>query len=167
MSSIQEQYQSIMKAKLANIKGLKEIEQADKTVKIVLEVMRGFYADSLDNKSEAELLEAGGKFLGCLANIGATATVKKAEHKASEQAYDELLSAMTVMNKSEDIGITEARSMAKDQLKEIGADIIVKEQLRGLYETILSATDRTTSLIQSAIKVRLSERAGNRFSNEV
>lgn len=167
MTRIQEQYQTIMKAKLANIKGLKEIEQSDKTVKIVLDVMRGFYADSLDNKSEAELLEAGGKFLGCLANIGVTATIKKAENKASEQAYDELLSAMTIMNKTDDVGITEARSMAKDQLKELGTDIIAKEQERGVYEAILSATERTTSLIQSAIKVRLSERSGGRFNNEV
>lgn len=164
---LQAKYQAIMQAKLANVKHLKEIEARDSNVKNIMDHARVFYRSNLDTMSEDELLRVGGLLLGSYASVGVMAGIKRAERDAAEQTYDELLSSMTIFNKDDATGITEARAKAKEQLTDIGSELVWREQHYRSYDAIVEATKATISFIQSAVKVKLGERmATARFGDE-
>lgn len=164
---VQTAYQAKLKAKMSNVKKLAEIENEDSNVKAILEVLRGFYNFPMDSVAENILLNTGGKLLGRLVKLTTDISYKKAELMSAEQAYDELLSSMTVLNKSDDMGITESRNVAKSQLADVANDLILKEHYKNSYEAIAKITEMTIYFLQSTLSTKKSERfTTNRFSNE-
>lgn len=155
---VKNKYKEILVAKLANIQSKDKLEANDRSVREVLETCRELYKQNLDTLDENDLLRYGGKLLGHYANIGVTTSLKRAERDAHEQTYEELLSSMMILNKTDEIGITEAKSMAREQLKDFSASLIEAEQVYKAYESIERATQCTISFIQSAIRVKSHER---------
>lgn len=156
-----------MNAKLANIKTLKNIEMSDTNVATILKTLRELFKMNMDVVDENILLNTGGRLLGAYTSVGVTSSIKRAERDASEQAYEEMMSTMTIMNKEGDIGVTEARAMAKEQLGEFATEIIWREQIKNSYEAITDATEKTLSFLQSAIKVKCNERiSNNKFADQ-
>lgn len=164
--NIKEQHNQILKAKLASLKSKEQIEDVDQSVAEVMKVCREIYKQNMDTLGEHNLLRYGGQLLGHYANIGVTTSLKRAERDAHEQTYEEMLSSLTIMYKSSDTGITEARSMAKNGLGEFSAAVIEAEQVYKAYEAISEATKMTIMFLQSAIRVKSTERVNTKFEGE-
>jgi len=157
---LEEQWKRIIETKLKNIKNLDKLEADDPNVNSILTELRELYARKMDSIDEHELLNIGGKLLGLYTSIGVTSSIVRAKRDAAEQAYDELLAAMIIDNKKGDTNITEARAIAKGEMQQFTQEVIKAEQVKNAYESITNATDKSISFIQSAIKVKQSERIG-------
>jgi DNA-binding ferritin-like protein len=156
-----------MEAKLKNIKQLEQLEQEDPNVKNVLVELRDLYAKKLDTMDEHELIRIGGRLLGLYASLGATSSRKRAERDATEQTYEEMLASQILHNKDGYANITEARAIAKQEMQEFTQEIIKTEQVKNAYEAITSAVEKSITFIQSAIKVKQSERIStNKFADQ-
>lgn len=164
---IKNRWNSLIESKMRNIKTLQQLEAEDENVKNILKELRTIYSKQMDAIHDHELLNIGGKLLGLYASIGVTTANKRAERDAIEQSYEELLAARTLENKVGETNITEARAMAKDEMSEITGDLITKEQAKNAYEAITDAAEKTITFIQSAMRVKQSERASvNKFGQE-
>lgn len=167
-TDLQGRWRDMMDAKLRNIRTLKELEKGDPNIEVIMATLRELYSYKLDSVDENTLLRIGGDLLGSFASAGVTCSLKRAERDAAEQSYDELLASMITFNRGDDVGITEARSLAKEQMGEFGTEIIWREQVKNAYEAIVEATEKTISFIQSAIKIKNSDRVATaRLGNEV
>ena len=160
-------WQELMNAKLKNIKTLKDIEASDPNVETILVALRGLHKSEIDVIGENILLNTGGRLLGAYTSVGVTSSIKRAERDAAEQSYEEMLSTMSIMNKGGEIGITEARALAKEQLSEFATEIVWREQIKNSYEAITDATEKTISFLQSVLKIKNNERMfTNKFSDQ-
>lgn len=165
--SHKERWNNLMKAKLANIKQVKDLEKSDQNIKIIMEVLRDLFQRKIDVVDETTLLNMGGQLLESYASAGVTTSIKRAERDAAEQSYDEMLAATTILNRASDVTVTEARAEAKEQLGEFSGEILVKEQEYNAYQAIIDAAAKTIVFLQSALKIKVEERrATARFGDQ-
>ncbi len=164
--TIQKRWREMMQAKLANVKNIKQLEGSDPNVKRIMETLRSFYQHKIDVVPVPELTNTGGHLLGHYVSVATTSSIKRAERDAAEQCYEEILSSLTLMNRNDEVGVTEARSMAKEQMGEFATEIVWREQHKNAYEAIVDSTEKTISFIQSIIKTKLNERASGKLADE-
>lgn len=165
-NEIQDKWKALMTAKLANIKTLEEMQSVDENVKQIVLGLRELYKHKIDVVPPAVLMNIGGKLLGNYTSANTTMSIKRAERDAAEQSYEELLASLTVLNKNNEVGITEARSIAKEQLSECGSELIWREQHKNAYEAITDSAEKTISFIQSILRIRTSEQVKTKFADE-
>ena len=167
-TTLQIRWRELMEVKMKNIKTMNQLEKSDPNIENIMRNLRELYKHKLDTVDVDTLLRIGGELLGNYASVGVTSSIKRSERDASEQVYDEMLTGLTMINKNDEVGITEARTIAKDQLSEFTNDIIWRDQAKNAYEAITEATEKTLSFIQSAIKVKTNEKINNyKLANEV
>ena len=165
-STMQQRWRTLMDAKLANIKTLKQLMAEDQNVDEIVQALRELYRHKIDTVPLLILSTLGAKIIGNKLSVATTTSIKRAERDASEQSYEELLSSVTLMNKIGEVGVTEARAIAKEQLGEFATEILWREQHKNSYEAVVNSADTIVSFIQSIIKIRLSERTGTRLMEE-
>jgi len=156
---IQKLYKEIVDAKLKSIQTLNKLEASDETIKAVITELRELYKNNLDTIPEHELIRIGGKLLGLYANLGVSSSIKRAERDCYEEAYDELLNGLILEKTATGAGITEARIASKNQLAEAKMKVVMSDQQKNAYEALVHATSQSISFLQSAIKIKNSERS--------
>jgi hypothetical protein len=163
-TTLQKRWRELMDAKMRNIKTIKQLEEGDENVKKIMEQLRVLYGHKIDSVPPDELANIGGKLLGHYASVGTTTSIKRAERDAAEQSYEELLSAMTIMHKDSETGITEARAIAKEEMSDFATEIVWRTQHKNAYEAITDSTEKTISFIQSLMKIKMAERMGGKLN---
>lgn len=166
-TQIQKIYKELVDAKLKSIQTLEHLEKQDEVIAKIMGALRGLYRYNLDEIPDQMLLRIGGQLLGLYANLGVSASIKRAERDCHEEAYDELLNGLILEKVASGMGVTESRASAKNTLAEAKREIVMSEQQKNSYESIVQATSQTISFIQSAIKIKNTERVMTpRFGDE-
>lgn len=143
---------------MANITDLDEFRVLDTMVNFVFIIGKELFEHPLDQQGEDWLVKTGGKLTGAFAYLGQKSARARAERDVYEQKRDEMLAGLILEYVGSDYKVTEARAKAKGEMVEIEDLLIRKEAEKNQWEHIVTACDRMTSFIQSALKVKQGER---------
>lgn len=143
---------------LSRIQQPEDFRQSDKQIDWVFKVAEFLFEKDLDQYNEAWLVRHGGRLTAVYAYLGNYASRARAERDVYEQKRDEVLGELMLELLDGDYKVTEARSRAKVEVAEIDDLVVEKEMEKNNYEHLLNAIDKLVSFMQSAIRVRESER---------
>jgi len=143
---------------LAKIESLDEFRESDEMIDYVFKVGGWLFSEDLDALGEPLLVRTGGRLTGVYAYLGNKASRARGERDVFEQKREEVVSELMLEFLDSDYKVTEARARAKNQVAELDDLVAFKEVQKNNYENILNATDKMISFIQSAIRVKESER---------
>jgi hypothetical protein len=145
-------YKKQLEAKLNLIKGLDDLMTKDETIKKISILIKNIM-NLQDNASIGnDAMHYAQQLLGHYYRIGNKHAMRRAERKAKEMTYKEVLSGITVMNKTDKVGITEAKAMATEQMQEFSNDQIEAEYLEDAYEHITKASSLAIMLSMAIMK---------------
>lgn len=153
------QYKNDVAEAFTKIKTLDELRAENNMVNEVFLISRKIFDNDLDTMSLGWLLSNGGKLASIYAYLGNKYAVARAERDIYEQKKDEVLNRLTTEYYGDsESKITLARARAKLEIASIEEMITIKEYEKKSMENLLSATERLVGFIQSAIKVKQSEK---------
>ena len=143
---------------MAKIMSYKTFEESDPMVKLVMDTGRSLFAKNLDQMGVDLLLRLGGKLVGAYPYIGQQASYARAERDVYEQKATEFEKERMLYWLDESYKVTEARSRVSAEMSEIRDFVIQKDRVKNAWENILEACQTMSMFIQSAIKIKQSER---------
>lgn len=143
---------------MARIKNLQQFRDSDKMVDEVFKIGRWLFDTDLDLVAETTLVTIGGKLTGIYAYLGNITARARAERDVWEQKKDEVVAEKSLKQYANSGKITLAKQYAKLAASELETLVIEKEYDKNNYEALLSATDRMLSFIQSALRIKGSEK---------
>lgn len=143
---------------MSQIKDLKQFRESDKMVDEVFKTGRWLFDTDLDVVGEATLVTLGGRLTGIYAYLGNMTARARAERDVWEQKKEEVIAEKSLAQYSKSGKITLAKQHAKLAAAELDIFVIQKEHEKNNFENILNATDRMLSFIQSALKIKGSEK---------
>ena len=142
-----------------SIRSLEDLRGADRMVDEVFIISKEIIAKDLDTMDLGWLVSKGGRLAGIYAYLGNKYARARAERDIYEQKKEEVYNKLTVDYYSEsESKITLARARAKEAIAPIEELITIKEYEKKTLENLLTATERLVGFIQSAIKVKQSEK---------
>lgn len=156
-SQLREFKQSV-EASMMNIQSLDDFKNDDKMVMMVYDISRDIFEHDLDTMSMSWLISNGGRLSSVRAYFGNRYAESRAKADMLEQKRDEEVNKRSTLYYGEENKITLARARAKEETSEIGELIVVAEFEKKRMEELLNSLDRLIGFIQSAIKVKQSER---------
>ena len=158
-NSVLKNYQDKVKKAESRIISQEDFRKQDTMVEYIFSKSRWLFTTDLDVMGEDELVRVGGKLTGILAYLGNTTARTRAERDIAENKRDVVLSELTVeMYSDADNKITFAKAQAKIQTAPLDDFVTEKEYNKNNYEYLTEACRTMILFIQSAIKIKLSER---------
>jgi hypothetical protein len=143
---------------MARIKNLQQFRAEDDMVDYVFKIGRELFQTELDKMDPNHLIEIGGKLTAVYAYLGNKAAYARAQRDVYAQKRDEVASQIaTDLYADSESKITLAKAKAKLRVTEIDELVTIMEHEKNNYENLLRATEKMTSFIQSAIRVRTNE----------
>lgn len=134
----------------------------EEMVAYIFEVGEWLFKNKLDITPEEQLVRVGGKLTGISAYLGNKSAMARAERDVYRQKKEEVINEISVKKYNISGKITLAKAEAKLEAAELDDVVIGKELEKNNYENILKACDKMVSFIQSAIKVKESEKFKSR-----
>lgn len=150
---------------MSRIKNLSQFRESDAMVDYVFKVGRNLFDTPLDQMPPDSLIRTGGKLTGAFGYLGQKSSYARAERDVFEQKASEVSKEIVLKNLSDGrYKVTEAKARAELEIAELTEFVIQKEAEKNQWENIVEATQAMVSFIQSAIKVKESERYHTKMS---
>jgi hypothetical protein len=144
---------------MARIKNLKQFRESDTMVDYVFRVGRQLFDTPLDQMPPDSLIRTGGKLTGAFGYLGQKSSYARAERDVYEQKASEVSKEIVLKYLSDGrYKVTQAKAEAELETSELHEFVITKDAEKNQWENLIEATQSMISFIQSAIKVKESER---------
>ena len=140
----------------------------DKTVAYVLDIGKWLFKTEADKLSEDELLRVGHNLTGAYGYFGNVTANARADRDVYTEKRDNLIQKLTLEYLDENYKVTEARSRAKTEVEDAGINdqVVIKELIKNNWESLMTATDKMISFIQTTLSYRKNEKfRGNQLQN--
>jgi len=141
---------------------LEDFRKKEEMVDFVFKIGRALFEKELDRQSEGWLLSVGGKLTGCLAFFGQRASRARAERDVYAKTKKEIEGDLMLGRLDAEYKVTQARAEVRKEIEELEKLVIEKECEKNQWENITDATQTMISFIQSALKIKKSERTKGR-----
>jgi len=149
-----------VEAATAGLKDLQALRDSDEFVEYVFKIGRYLFEKPLDQLSEDWLTHTGVKLTGAYAYLSNKAAYARAERDVYAQKLTEVESKLMTDYLDSDYKVTETRAIIKRETAEIADLVTQKEHEKNSYENVMSACDRMSSFIQSALRIKTNELRG-------
>ncbi len=126
---------------MKKIKDLDELVQEDLTINNIIKEIKKLYSLNFSNPGIGEdTFDVGKNLIAHYFRIGNQKSIKRAEKEAKELAFKETHAKLTVFNKQGDVGITEAKALATEQLEDLSNEQVEAKYIAEQYEFMTDAT---------------------------
>ncbi len=157
------QYKDRVSASMEKVKSLQQFREEDTMVDEVFMISRSIFDKDLDQMNLNELVSKGGTLASIYGYLGNKYARIRAERDVAEQKRDQMFGDLTISLYDKAEGkITLARELARKEMSGVEEDLVIKEYEKKNFEQLLLSVDRLIGFIQSAIKVKQSERFTSR-----
>ena len=146
------------KIALAKIPNQDEFRAMDKMIDFVFATSHELYKRDLDVVDEGWLIRKGGRLTSVYAYLGNVAARTRAERDIFEQKIKEVRSELMEDYLDSDYKVTQVKSIIDGEVSEIVDLLTLKELDKNNIENLMSAIDKMVSFIQSALRMKLSEK---------
>jgi hypothetical protein len=147
-SNLTKLYREKCESAMEKISGIQQFRDADEMVDLVFKVGRSLFDTPLDQQTTDFLLRTGGKLTGAYTYLTQKSTYARAVEK-------ELMLKQLADGKYK---VTEARARVSADIEELKEFVIQKDVVKNQWENIAEACQMMVSFMQSAIKVKESEK---------
>jgi hypothetical protein len=158
-SNLTKLYREKCESAMEKISGIQQFRDADEMVDLVFKVGRSLFDTPLDQQTTDFLLRTGGKLTGAYTYLTQKSTYARAERDVFEQKCNEVEKELMLKQLADGkYKVTEARARVSADIEELKEFVIQKDVVKNQWENIAEACQMMVSFMQSAIKVKESEK---------
>lgn len=152
-----DEIQQGVEASLDRVEDLEDLK-ADEHIQYIFDISEWLFDNHLDNIPEDKLVRVGGKLAGIIAFLGDRQIDARAEREAWKSNKEDVYSRVLTEQHEKVNKTTIAREKAKQAVSDAQDVVNAKDAYYRKIKNVVNAAERMLVFIQSAIKVKNSER---------